>query len=136
MTPALKVGDAAVATPVARASIRTGDVIVFHRPGDPAGAPPFVHRVVHVGRDRDGTPTVRTKGDANNVADSRTLRLEGTRVWRVRTVLPRAGSAIQWVRAALRGEHSDTIVGGAGLLFGAGLIVTAVRPRRRAAEVV
>ena len=53
-------------------------------------------------------PLVRTKGDANNVADPWTARLHGRVVWRVRGVVPKLGWAVFWFRSPLM--HSLTVL--------------------------
>jgi signal peptidase len=58
------------------------------------------HRVIAV-LQRNGQVSVRTKGDANATADPWTATLHGDTVWRVRTVLPKLGWIVFWLRSPL-----------------------------------
>lgn len=98
MRPAFSPGDIVFVTPEPLQSIRRGQVISYRIPiGDHHVES---HRVMAVGR-RGGLVTVRTKGDANATPDPWTATLHGRTAWRVRTVLPKVGWAIFWLRRPL-----------------------------------
>lgn len=88
MRPGIQPGDLVVVVPEPTSAVRAGQVLDFHPPGE--GGASVTHRVVSVSRSRRGT-FIRTKGDANNVADAWNARLDGTRAWQVRAVIPKAG---------------------------------------------
>lgn len=88
MRPGIQPGDLVLVTPEPVGAVRPGQVLDFQPPGE--GGATVVHRVVSVTPGADG-PVIRTKGDANNVADSWKARLGGTRAWRVRAVIPKLG---------------------------------------------
>lgn len=88
MRPGIQPGDAVFVTPEPLSAVRAGQVLVFQPPGE--GGASVVHRVVAVTGDPTG-PVIRTKGDANNVADPWKAQLGGTRAWRVRAVVPKIG---------------------------------------------
>jgi signal peptidase len=56
------------------------------------------HRVISV-QHRDGKVLIRTRGDANTGVDPWLAVVHGRSVWRVRAVVPWAGSAIRTLRA-------------------------------------
>src|SRR5918911_1560037 len=105
MRPAFAPGDMVVVTPEPVENVRRGQVISYRIPiGDHHVQ---THRVIKVVR-RGPHPLVRTKGDANPVADPWTAELHGTTVWRVRAVLPKLGWAVFWFRAPL--VHNLTVL--------------------------
>jgi signal peptidase I len=87
MRPGIQPGDLVLVTPEPVTAVRPGQILLFHPPGNGA---PVVHRVVSVST-LDGVPAVHTRGDANNVADPWNARLDGSRAWRVRAVVPHLG---------------------------------------------
>ena len=87
MRPGIQPGDLVLVTPEPLTAVRSGQVLLFRPPGNGA---PVVHRVVSVSL-AGGVPAIRTKGDANNVADPWKARLDGSRAWRVRAVVPHLG---------------------------------------------
>jgi signal peptidase len=90
MSPTFAAGDAVVVTPEPVSAIRVGQVVVYSIPiGDRHVE---AHRVISVHRDSTGT-LIKTKGDANTAADPWTARLRGDRIWVVRSVIPKLGSA-------------------------------------------
>jgi signal peptidase len=98
MQPAFAPGDMVVLTPEPISAVRVGQVISYRIPvGDHHVQS---HRVIAVQR-RDGRVSVRTKGDANATADPWTATLHGDTVWRVRTVLPKLGWIVFWLRTPL-----------------------------------
>ena len=75
--------------------MRVGQVISYHIPvGDRHVQS---HRIVQVVRGGEH-PLVRTKGDANNIRDPWTARLDGSTAWHVRLVVPKVGFLIVWLR--------------------------------------
>lgn len=98
MQPAFSPGDMVVVTPEPVSAVRVGQVISYRIPvGDHHVQS---HRVIAVTR-RDGQVSVRTKGDANAAPDPWTATLHGETVWHVRTVLPKLGWIVFWLRAPL-----------------------------------
>lgn len=85
-------GDAAVLRPAPVADLRVGDVIAFHPPvPDP---PLTLHRIIDLERD-GGLTTVRTRGDANALADPWRAQLTDGTAWRANgVVLPGAGTPV------------------------------------------
>ena len=99
MAPAIRSGDVIVDTPLALSDVRVGQVLTYHIPVDDHRV--VSHRVIEVQRPRPGIVNVRTRGDANTAADPWTATLSGGTVWQVRTVVPKAGSAIRALRTPL-----------------------------------
>ena len=98
MEPAFAPGDMVVVTPEPVGAVRVGQVISYRIPvGDHHVQS---HRVIAVLR-RNGQVSVRTKGDANTTTDPWTAILHGDTVWRVRTVLPKLGWIVFWLRLPL-----------------------------------
>ena len=94
MVPSFGPGDLVVAEPVDKDALQPGDVLLFNAPI--AGRPAVVHRIA----DRelmDGEPVFHTKGDANSAPDVWTIRIRGSRAWRVTHVVPEVGQAIGWL---------------------------------------
>ena len=73
------------------ADLRVGDVITYM---PPAGDHLITHRISWIGRDDAGRRIFRTKGDANQVADPWTFRLDQPTQARVRVGVPYAGYAL------------------------------------------
>jgi len=71
--------------------LKVGDVITY-RP--PAGDHLITHRIAWIGREADGARLFRTKGDANEVVDPWTFRLDQPSQARVRLGVPYAGYAL------------------------------------------
>jgi signal peptidase I len=94
MTPALRVGGIAVLWPEPVSSVRAGQIIAFHPPGE--GNYVRIHRVVAV-TERDGQVWVRTKGDANNVADPGPVRLDGKTAYAEHYFVPYLGYLGVWL---------------------------------------
>jgi signal peptidase I len=116
MRPYAPQGSAVVVEPVAAASVRRGDVIVFNAPTE--GRPAVVHRVFALDRGH-GVPVIQTKGDANQAPDPWRFRIKGATVWRVRWALPYVGEALL---ALDRSEvRLGVLLGGATLLLALGL---------------
>ena len=88
MRPGIEPGDLVLVTPEPFAAVRVGQILDFQPPGE--GGATVVHRIVSATRRPTG-PVIRTKGDANNVADPWKAQLGGTTAWRVRAVIPKLG---------------------------------------------
>jgi signal peptidase len=114
MVPTISPGDVVVDTQEPAADIAVGQIITYHIPIDDHRVES--HRVVWIGHDHDGTILMRTKGDANTAADPWTARIDTARVWRVRTVVPHAGSVIRRLRGP--GLHLLLAVVAPALLIG------------------
>jgi signal peptidase len=94
MTPALRVGGVAVLWPEPVGSVRAGQIIALHPPGEANFV--RIHRVIAV-TDRDGQVWVRTKGDANNVADPGPMRLDGKTAYAEHYFVPYLGYLGVWL---------------------------------------
>jgi signal peptidase len=73
------------------ADLTVGEVITYM---PPAGDHLITHRIAWIGRDAHGRPLFRTKGDANEVADPWTFRLDRPTQARVRFGVPYVGFAL------------------------------------------
>ncbi|MEY2418400.1 MAG: signal peptidase [Actinomycetota bacterium] len=89
-------GDLVVDMPVALSRVHVGDIITYETPTPDHHV--VTHRIVEVVTP-GANPTVRTQGDANNAADPWTATLGGTTAWKVRAVVPKAGTIIRFMRA-------------------------------------
>lgn len=96
MRPTANPGDLVVDVPAPLSSVRVGDVITFEAPTPEHQV--VTHRVIEVVTSGE-SPTVRTQGDANDAADPWTATLSGTSAWKVRTVVPKLGTVIRFLRA-------------------------------------
>jgi len=97
MSPTIPVGGLVIATRAPADALGVGDVIVFHRPDQPATM--VVHRIYAV----EQTPTGRaflTKGDANASPDGWTVPAAGEG-WRATYAFSRAGFTVGWLHAAV-----------------------------------
>ena len=99
MSPSIRSGDVIVDTPLALRDVRVGQVLTYHIPVDDHRV--VSHRVIEVQRPGPGIVNVRTQGDANSAPDPWTATLSGDTVWRVRAVVPKAGTAIRALRIPL-----------------------------------
>jgi signal peptidase len=99
MAPGIKPGDVVIDTQEDAADIAVGQIITYHVPI--ADHRVESHRVTWVGHDSDGTVLIRTRGDANDADDPWTARIDTAKVWRVRAVVPFAGTVIRWLRAPI-----------------------------------
>jgi len=71
MLPHIKVKDIVVTKKIAAEDLETGDIITFIAPDSRYGGISITHRILDKYYDESlGSYTYRTKGDANNVADS------------------------------------------------------------------
>ncbi len=94
MRPFMQPGDVVVVTPVAARDLRPGDIVTYHLPTD--GRPLVTHRVIAIVEPGD-KPVIRTQGDENNTPDAQ-ARLDDSRVWRTRAVVPKLGYALVALR--------------------------------------
>lgn len=99
MVPTIKPGDVILDTQEPVQDVAVGQIITYHIPVDDHRVES--HRVVWVGHDPSGHVLVRTKGDANPIADPWTAQLGNEPVWRVRSVIPMAGTVIRTLRTPL-----------------------------------
>jgi len=95
MKPGIPVGSVVVDTPEAPSAIAVGQVITYQIPVLDHRV--VSHRVVAVLSGGD-QPVFQTKGDANDAPDPWTAQSDGSALWRVWLVVPRAGWAILWLR--------------------------------------
>jgi signal peptidase len=133
MEPTLPPGTLVVVRPVAADDIEVGDVVTYQITSGQAAV--VTHRVIAVASSSDGGRTFTTKGDNNDVADSRPVlpeQIRGT-VW---YSLPALGTVNQFVN----GSRAWLIPSVAVLLLSYGAVmitigsVSSVRRRRRRAE--
>jgi len=115
--------------------LRVGDVITYT---PPRGAGPrglVTHRIARIGRDRDGRPVYRTRGDGNRSVDPWTFQLGARTQARVAFHLPYLGYGL----AALGDRRLRMLVIGVpALLIGLAVLAgmwrdAGVEARRRAA---
>jgi len=100
MKPTFSPGDVVVVRPEPIQKLRVGQVISYQIP---VGAHPVeTHRVVKILRGAGTTtPVIQTKGDNNTVVDPWTAQLNGTTVYRLVAVVPKAGYAINFMRGRI-----------------------------------
>ena len=126
MAPTFAPGDVLLVSPQPVTQIHVGEVISYHIPiGDHHVE---THRIVRV-VSRGAHPVIITRGDANVAPDPWRARLDGSRVWQVRAVIPDLGTVIQ----ALRGPtaHLLTVMVAPALL--ALVLLTRIWRRERTA---
>jgi signal peptidase I len=95
MEPTFRPGDLVVVTPEPLSEVREGQVIAYSVPV--ADHQVVTHRVIELVHGGDA-PVIRTRGDANPAADPWTAKLHGTTAWRMRFVIPHAGTVVRFVR--------------------------------------
>ena len=104
MAPSMPVGSVALTLPVARASVRAGDVIVFSDPLEPAIR--VIHRVTHVFTATESSKFsnwssdkifLSTKGDNNTSADPWVVTIADATVWKQTGSVPAVGYAAIWI---------------------------------------
>jgi signal peptidase I len=95
MAPVAPSGSVVVVTPVPVASIRPGDIMMFHAPT--TGRPLVVHRVIKV-TPYHGEYLFETKGDANNSRDPWIIRMKGNTTWLERLDVPYLGQLAMLMR--------------------------------------
>ena len=91
MRPTVQPGDLAVVHEVATSSLHRGEVVAIYPPGAKPGSPPVMHRIIALDRSH-GVTWVRTKGDANNIADPwGRVKLVSPRTFALVAVVPKLG---------------------------------------------
>lgn len=96
MQPTIPAGSAVVVTRWDAASLRVGDVITYRIPVQDRRV--VTHRVVRI-EQKDGRPTVWTKGDALEDVDQWSTRFAGGPVWKVRAHAVGVGHVLRAVQA-------------------------------------
>jgi signal peptidase I len=91
MTGTYDPGSVVFDKPVAQSELRVGDVITYRPPLDAGHTGLVTHRIVRIGRDARGLLELRTKGDANNVADQWKFSMTGGHAQRVVASVPYVG---------------------------------------------
>jgi signal peptidase len=94
MRPGLPTGGVVVTKRVPVSSLQVRDVIVFHRPDNPAEL--VVHRIVTLQRTSAGI-VIQTQGDDNRVRDPWKVTLRGTTAYRAEFALPYVGYVAVWM---------------------------------------
>jgi signal peptidase len=131
MEPTLPPGTLVVVRPVATDQIEVGDVVTYQITSGQAAV--VTHRVIAVSSSSDGGRTFTTKGDNNDVADSKPVlpaQIRGT-VW---YSLPALGTVNQFVngsRAWLIPSAAVLLLGYAAVMITLGS-VSSIRRRRAA----
>jgi len=91
MRPQLPVGGVVITERQPSVTLQTGDIIVFHPPGDPQQL--VVHRVIWM-EPTSGGLLIKTKGDANGFIDPWSpFVLKGPYIYRVQATIPYLGYA-------------------------------------------
>jgi signal peptidase I len=113
MKPTFSPGDVVIVRPEPIQRLRVGQVISYRVP---VGVHQVeTHRVVAILRGRGTTtPVIQTKGDNNTVVDPWTAQLNGSTVWRLEAVVPKACYAINLMRG--RTFHLFSVILIPGLL--------------------
>lgn len=124
MQPHWQAGDLVVTRPAKPQDLSVGQVITFNPPID--GQPSVTHRIIEL-TEAGPNPVIRTKGDANDVADGwGAVRLQATRVWVVESSVPKVGWLVASLRTPAIGVFSTVVVPILFLLF---LLFRIWRPR-------
>jgi signal peptidase len=100
MKPTFSPGDVVVVRPEPIQDLKVGQVISYQVP---VGVHQVeTHRVVKIlSGAGTTTPVIQTKGDNNTVVDPWTAQLNGTTVYRLVAVVPKAGYAINFMRGRI-----------------------------------
>ena len=93
MRPTLNPGDVAVLESEPLGSLRKGQIVAFHAPGEPRLT--VIHRVFSI-RHRSNGVIIQTKGDANNAVDPWRARIASGTVWRENLKAPKVGYLAVW----------------------------------------
>ncbi len=109
MRPGFPVGGVAAAERMPMRSLAVGDVIIFQNPY--LRSLQMVHRITQLKVNKSGQPVIKTKGDANPVADPWTVTLHGRYVYVAQFTLPLLGYPAVYTNHSL-----DLIVAGLILL--------------------
>ena len=106
MRPDFAAGDLLLVRPEPMRDLRVGQVLTYSVPvGDRHVESHRVTAILHHG----GEPVIRTKGDANNVADPWAAQLHGRTAWVEFGRIPDAGFLLVWLR--LRALHLAFLYG-------------------------
>jgi signal peptidase len=123
MRPGFPVGGVAISERMPMGRLAVGDVILFQNPYQPSVQ--VVHRIIQLKVGDAGQHVVKTKGDANPVADPWTVTLHGKDVYVVQFTLPLLGYP-----AVYTNHGVDLMVGGVIILL---VVVGTVLTRERRA---
>lgn len=130
MSPAFAAGSLVITEPEPVSQLRTGQIVVFTPPGETSR---YAHRIVAI--DGATQPVIRTKGDANPLADPWHARLSTSTVPVVVGSVPALGRILVDAR---HGGGRPVLVALAGLLImlvGRRLILLPARPSSRSEAV-
>lgn len=119
MAPLINPGDVVVTAPTLVSDIRVGDIITYHIPVEDQRVE--THRVTEILTNKDGTTSVRTKGDANNGVDPWTATLQGSTIDRHVLTVPYVGQAIRTLREPM---VLNTLIYGAPAVLVIGLLAS------------
>ena len=95
MRPTLNPGDIAILASEPIASVKVGQVLAFHPPGEPNTT--VIHRVISLEL-RDSGAVIQTQGDANNAADQWHALLGGQVAWHEIARVRGVGYVAAWVQ--------------------------------------
>ena len=96
MRPSIQPGDIELLRSEPISAVRVGQILAIRPPHLNVTV---THRVIAITHMKGGT-YVRTKGDANDVADPwGVVRLVGSKAWKVTLVLPKMGYLSEWAKA-------------------------------------
>lgn len=121
MRPALQPGDVVVTQRVPISDLQIRDVVVFHPPNEAERQ--TVHRIVKLAV-KNGTTSITTWGDANQVVDPVVSSLSGTTAYRMVRVVPLLGYPAVWLQSGGRG----LLVIALGVILLIAAAVTLLRP--------
>lgn len=128
MRPAYPLGSVVLAERVPLAALQRGDVVLFSPPWAPGQT--YAHRIIALRRVA-GVTTIRTKGDANSVADPAPVRLTGRFVYEARAAVPVVGYVAVWAHSSA-GELELAAI---ALMTAMGVAAWTAKVRRRIAKV-
>jgi signal peptidase len=120
MTGTIDPGDLVVSVPKPTADVEVGDVLTFRAPV--ADQHVETHRVIAVKHRTDGSVVVRTKGDANPVADPWRAAITSDTVWETKQVVPMVGDVIHLMRSSVIRYGISWAALGAAVLLGLSMI--------------
>ncbi|WP_435332574.1 signal peptidase I [Haloarchaeobius sp. TZWWS8] len=95
MEPAISPGDVVVVAKVSPAAVEVGDVIIFNREGRSV---PTTHRVIEIVETQSGERGFRTKGDANEDADSGVVT-PAAFIGKISMTLPYVGYVVEFANS-------------------------------------
>ena len=100
MRPGMQPGDVVLTQRVPISDLHVRDVVVFHPPNEAKRQ--TVHRIVKLAV-KNGTTSITTWGDANQVVDPVVSSLSGTTAYRMVRVIPLLGYPAVWLQSGGRG---------------------------------